>query len=129
MYPHNGILFRAFSVAIKVHMQTRIKECKDRRLKRKKRDEIPPRRLPRLEATILYPWISHQEISISAFLSTIPRSRTDYALIHAGPTGWRIRPIFLLFPISSIISVSFRALEKLTLPDMPNRISFKGYSM
>lgn len=28
--------------------------------------------------------ISHREISISAFLSTIPRSRTDYPLIRAG---------------------------------------------
>lgn len=74
---------------------------------------------------LLYPWISHREISISAFLSTIPRSRTDYPLIRTGPTGWRIRPIFLLFPISSIISVSFQALEKLTLSDMPNRIPSK----
>lgn len=53
--------------------------------------------VPRIHARILalaemedsvvrrYPGgISHREISISAFLSTIPRSRTDYPLIRAG---------------------------------------------
>lgn len=51
-------------------------------------------RLAEMEDSVVrrYPGgISHREISISAFLSTIPRSRTDYPLIRAGQRrgGWR----------------------------------------
>lgn len=115
---YSCILFRAFSAAIKVHIQTLSRKgCKDGRercwLERERNFWREDFRF-RAWKVLLYPWISHREISISAFLSTIPRSRTDYPLIRTMPTGWRIRPIFLLLPISSIISVSFQALEKLT---------------
>lgn len=33
-----------------------------------------------------YPWDTHREISISAFLSTIPRSRAGLAVNLRGPT-------------------------------------------
>lgn len=57
-----------------------------------------------------YPGDIHREISISVFLSTIPRSRTDQPLICAGQRGKRRQSEFLfqLPPVSSIISVSSR---------------------
>lgn len=66
---HERVRVWRFSTSVRAYMYTRI-------LTLAEMEDSVVRRYPG--------GISHREISISAFLSTIPRSRTDYPLIRAG---------------------------------------------